>query len=108
MKIRKRPITAADDLSVNRCTFTPEDVAAFLSQIYELQGLGISPMRMQMDAPNLRLATLFITSLTSNLKAYCTEKAIEPRFWIQWLLLYNIFLNRIYLEIIPSLSPHLH
>ena len=42
MKIRKRPITAADDLSVNRCTFTPEDVAAFLSQIYELQGLGIS------------------------------------------------------------------
>lgn len=113
MKIRKRPITAADDLSVNRCTFTPEDVAAFLSQIYELQGLGISlleflSMRMQMDAPNLRLATLFITSLTSNLKAYCTEKAIEPRFWIQWLLLYNIFLNRIYLEIIPSLSPHLH
>ena len=42
MKIRKRPITAADDLSVNRCTFTPEDVAAFLSQIYELQGLGFS------------------------------------------------------------------
>ena len=42
MKIRKRPITAADDLSVNRCMFTPEDVAAFLSQIYELQGLGIS------------------------------------------------------------------
>ena len=80
MKIRKRPITAADDLSVNRCTFTPEDVAAFLSQIYELQGLGIS----------------------------LNEKAIEPRFWIQWLLLYNIFLNRIYLEIIPSLSPHLH
>lgn len=42
MKIRKRPITAADDLSVNRCMFTPEDVATFLSQIYELQGLGIS------------------------------------------------------------------
>lgn len=108
MKIRKRPITAADDLSVNRCMFTPEDVAAFLSQIYELQGLGISLNENETEAPNLRLATLFITSLTSNLKAYCTEKAIEPRFWIQWLLLYNIFLNRIYLEIIPSLSPYLH
>lgn len=42
MKIRKRSIMAANDLPVNRCMFTPEDVAAFLSQIYELQGLGIS------------------------------------------------------------------
>ena len=42
MKIRKRSITATKDLPVNRCMFTPEDVAAFLSQIYELQGLGIS------------------------------------------------------------------
>lgn len=42
MKIRKRSIMAENDLPVNRCMFTPEDVAAFLSQIYELQGLGIS------------------------------------------------------------------
>lgn len=42
MKICKRSIMAENDLSVNRCMFTLEDVAAFLSQIYELQGLGIS------------------------------------------------------------------
>ena len=108
MKIRKRPITAADDLSVNRCMLPRKMLPLFFRKSMSFKVLEFLSMRMQTEAPNLRLATLFITSLTSNLKAYCTEKAIEPRFWIQWLLLYNIFLNRIYLEIIPSLSPYLH
>lgn len=42
MKIRKRSITGGWWSAGETLYVYPEDVAAFLSQIYELQGLGIS------------------------------------------------------------------